>query len=123
LPKKNRPTRSAIAAAGIIPLDEVEMMHIQMALEYTEGNARHAAEILGIHRNTLARKVKNYAAKHPTIPPTTLRTPPSQPDNAVSPTHAVAVDDGINFGNRDLQPIDYKLTVPRDPQPARFSSL
>jgi DNA-binding NtrC family response regulator len=41
-------------------LAEVEARHIAEVLEYTGGVIHTAAEILGIHRNTLARKVKEY---------------------------------------------------------------
>lgn len=41
-------------------LAEVEARHIARALEHTHGVIGAAAEILGIHRNTLARKMKEY---------------------------------------------------------------
>jgi DNA-binding protein Fis len=40
------------------PLEAVERAHIQAVLEATGGNRTRAAEILGIDRRTLARKLK-----------------------------------------------------------------
>ena len=37
--------------------DEFEKKFIQSALKKTEGNQSRAAEILGLHRNTLSRKI------------------------------------------------------------------
>jgi two-component system response regulator HydG len=59
-------TRVAPAAAGIglleqeptLPLDEVERRYILRVLESTLGNKLKAAEILGIDRSTLHRKLK-----------------------------------------------------------------
>ncbi len=55
-------SRSAIdLVAGYppsIPLDEVESDHIRRVLASTDGHMGNAAKILGIHRNTLARKVR-----------------------------------------------------------------
>ena len=49
------------AAPSALPsLAEVEARHIATVLEHTGGVIHTAAEILGIHRNTLARKVKEY---------------------------------------------------------------
>jgi two-component system, NtrC family, response regulator AtoC len=41
-------------------LDEVERRHILRILEETGGNHLRAAEILGIHRRTLYRKLEKY---------------------------------------------------------------
>jgi transcriptional regulator with PAS, ATPase and Fis domain len=41
-------------------LDEVERRHILRILEETSGNHLRAAEILGIHRRTLYRKLEKY---------------------------------------------------------------
>jgi DNA-binding NtrC family response regulator len=43
-----------------ISLDEVEADHIRRVLDFTKGHMGNAAEILGIHRNTLARKVREF---------------------------------------------------------------
>jgi DNA-binding NtrC family response regulator len=51
------------AADGYEPtrsLEEVERDHIRRVLDYTDGVMGEAAEILGIHRNTLTRKVDRY---------------------------------------------------------------
>jgi two-component system response regulator HydG len=55
-------SRTSPRATTLAPpsLAEVEAKHIAEVLEYTGGVIHTAAEILGIHRNTLARKVKEY---------------------------------------------------------------
>ncbi len=45
---------------GPVTLAEAEARHIARALAYTDGQIGAAAELLGIHRNTLARKMKEY---------------------------------------------------------------
>lgn len=42
------------------PLDMVEQRHILATLEWTSGNKSQAAQILGIERSTLDRKLKRY---------------------------------------------------------------
>ncbi len=42
---------------------EFEKMFISRALQRTKGNLGNAAEILGLHRNTIARKVSEYRIK------------------------------------------------------------
>jgi DNA-binding NtrC family response regulator len=46
--------------AGLRTLREMEAWHIACALEHTHGHVSEAARILGVHRNTLARKIKEY---------------------------------------------------------------
>ena len=46
-------------------LEEVEADHIQQVLRYTGGHMGDASEILGIHRNTLTRKVREYELEAP----------------------------------------------------------
>ena len=41
-------------------LQEVEARHIAQVLAYTRGQVGEAARILGVHRNTLARKIREY---------------------------------------------------------------
>ena len=41
-------------------LDEFEKKFIQSALTKTDGNQTKAARILGVHRNTLNRKIVQY---------------------------------------------------------------
>jgi DNA-binding NtrC family response regulator len=51
------------AAKGSGPfksLDEVEAEHIQRVLEALKGNESQAARVLGIHRDTLYRKIRRY---------------------------------------------------------------
>lgn len=42
-------------------LSEVERPLFQKVMEYTDGNQSRAAEILGINRGTLRKKLKTYA--------------------------------------------------------------
>ncbi len=44
----------------IIPMNEVEKLAIQNALEATRGNKRKAAQLLNISQRTLYRKIKDY---------------------------------------------------------------
>jgi DNA-binding NtrC family response regulator len=45
---------------GFPSLDDVAARHIARALERTGGQVAAAAELLGIHRNTLTRKIREY---------------------------------------------------------------
>jgi len=45
---------------GLLTLAEVEARYIARVLAHTNGQIGAAAEILGIHRNTLTRKMKEY---------------------------------------------------------------
>src|SRR5437868_2554465 len=45
---------------AILTLAEAEARHIARVLAHTDGQIGAAAELLGIHRNTLARKIKEY---------------------------------------------------------------
>ena len=42
---------------------EFEKMFIARALQRSQGNVGDAAEILGLHRNTIARKMSEYRIK------------------------------------------------------------
>ena len=42
---------------------EFEKMFISRALQRSKGNLGEAAELLGIHRNTVARKITEYRLK------------------------------------------------------------
>jgi DNA-binding NtrC family response regulator len=42
---------------------EFEKMFIARALQRSEGNLGEAAELLGLHRNTIARKISEYRIK------------------------------------------------------------
>ena len=46
-----------------VPLDEIEKRHIVATLEHTGWNKSKAADILGIERSTLDRKIKGYGLK------------------------------------------------------------
>jgi len=50
----------AAGPAGVQTLPELERVHIMRALRSTGGNKRRAAELLGIDRKTLYRKLKRY---------------------------------------------------------------
>jgi DNA-binding NtrC family response regulator len=43
-----------------VSLDGAERLHIARTLEYTGGNRRQAAHILGISRSTLLHKIRKY---------------------------------------------------------------
>jgi two-component system response regulator HydG len=64
LPEEWRAQASPVptaADAGILPtLAEVEARHISRVLSHVNGHVGEAARILGIHRNTLARKIREY---------------------------------------------------------------
>jgi len=52
-----------MVTAGIFMPDavaEFEKQYIRKVLEYSQGNRSQAAKALGIHRNTLGRKVEEY---------------------------------------------------------------
>jgi DNA-binding NtrC family response regulator len=42
---------------------EFEKMFISRALQRSKGNVGDAAELLGLHRNTIARKISEYRIK------------------------------------------------------------
>ena len=44
-------------------LSELEGRHIQVVLQQTGGNIQRAAEVLGIHRNTLTRKIDEHGLR------------------------------------------------------------
>ena len=45
-------------------IGEFEKRFIKRVLERVEGNQSRAADILGIHRNTLSRKIMEYKIDH-----------------------------------------------------------
>jgi DNA-binding NtrC family response regulator len=55
---------AALTPPGIahapVPLEAIERAHILLALRYTRGNKRRAAQLLGIARSTLIQKVRRY---------------------------------------------------------------
>jgi Nif-specific regulatory protein len=48
-----------------LPLEEVERVHILATLEHTDWNKSRAAQVLGIERSTLDRKLKRYQVDRP----------------------------------------------------------
>jgi len=54
-------TRHEMASPGpLATLQEAERRHIAQVLTHTRGQIGEAAQILGVHRNTLARKIREY---------------------------------------------------------------
>jgi two-component system, NtrC family, response regulator HydG len=49
-------------------LDELEQEHILATLDWTQGNKSQAAQLLGIERSTLDRKLKRYEAEPKRLP-------------------------------------------------------
>lgn len=49
-----------VSRTGFPRLDDLERDHITQALQLTKGRLSEAAELLGIHRNTLRRKIEQY---------------------------------------------------------------
>ena len=48
-----------------ISLDELERRHVEGVLEANDWNIQRAAELLGIHRNTLTRKISDFGLRKP----------------------------------------------------------
>ena len=55
--------RAGPAEYEAVSLEEIEKRHIVQTLEHTEWNKSRAAEILGIERSTLDRKIKAYGLR------------------------------------------------------------
>jgi DNA-binding protein Fis len=51
---------SAVNASSSLNLEELEARAIRQALEQTRGHVTRAAQLLGIHRDTLGAKMKKY---------------------------------------------------------------
>jgi DNA-binding NtrC family response regulator len=51
---------TALHGERLLPLGELERRHIAHALALTGGHIARTAELLGIHRNTLRRKLQEY---------------------------------------------------------------
>ena len=64
LPEKLRDyrvTRNVLdAVPEMVSLEEVERLHIERVLKSVDGNKSKAANILGVDRRTLYRKVERY---------------------------------------------------------------
>lgn len=59
LERRGRKPRREIAEMPT--LEQVEIGHIERVLGETDGNITHAAELLGLDRRTLYRKLEKYA--------------------------------------------------------------
>ncbi|UCC43279.1 MAG: sigma-54-dependent Fis family transcriptional regulator [Candidatus Zixiibacteriota bacterium] len=59
------PGRPMPAGGSVRPLSDVEMDHIQHCLDQMDWNIGLTAEKLGIHRNTLRTKIKEYGLSKP----------------------------------------------------------
>jgi DNA-binding NtrC family response regulator len=64
------------------PLQELERDHIKRALHLTAGHLGRAAKLLGIHRNTLRRKIHDFDLL---LPPTDMSTTESTPTDPMPP--------------------------------------
>jgi two-component system response regulator HydG len=70
LPEPVRQARRARAIAAehdpgaLLPLDEIERRHIVRALAAVRGNKTVAAEVLGVDRKTLSRKLARYSERN-----------------------------------------------------------
>ena len=60
LPDSREPAATPAPVPAVIPLAELERRAILNALEYTRGDRALAAQLLGIGRTTLYRKLKEY---------------------------------------------------------------
>ena len=54
------PAQMAREERSLSTLSEMEARHIARVLDHTHGQIGEAARILGVHRNTLARKIREY---------------------------------------------------------------
>ena len=59
----NGPSRAALPEVPVGPLEGVERNMIERALTMTGGHQQQAAELLGISRRTLSRKLKRYESE------------------------------------------------------------
>jgi two-component system response regulator HydG len=74
LPERVRSPGRPIALSGaenpeLLPLAEVERRHISFVCRSVGGNKSHAAQILGIDRKTLHRRLEEYQARTPGAEP------------------------------------------------------
>jgi len=57
---RHESTMAAVGAKTHPSLAEIEAQHIALVLRDSQGMIHRAAEILGVHRNTLTRKIRQY---------------------------------------------------------------
>jgi DNA-binding NtrC family response regulator len=98
-PGSGVPQQPTAPAEGLLPLGELERRHIAHALALTGGHLARAAELLGIHRNTLRRKLQEYAevAGHPS-PLAATASPEADggPEDVLPPTFEMPRSDQIS---------------------------
>ncbi|HEX8830562.1 MAG TPA: helix-turn-helix domain-containing protein, partial [Longimicrobium sp.] len=63
-PPASRATAEDPAEMPLVTLEEMEKRMIRRALRETQDNLTMASERLGIHRNTLRRKIAEYEIEH-----------------------------------------------------------
>jgi DNA-binding NtrC family response regulator len=54
-----------LTESDVLSLQELEKEHIKKTLEFTDWNFNKSADLLGIHRNTLRLKIKEYKLQKP----------------------------------------------------------
>jgi two-component system response regulator HydG len=64
-PVDSLPADDEIASNEILPLEELERRYILRALRILQGNGVRAAELLGVDRRTLSRRLKKYSEQTP----------------------------------------------------------
>jgi two-component system, NtrC family, response regulator HydG len=57
------PPADATDVSTLLPLAEVERRYVMSVLEQVQGNKRRAAQILGLDRSTLYRRLKDFGVK------------------------------------------------------------
>jgi hypothetical protein len=102
-------------AEGLLPLGELERRHIAHALAVTGGHLARAAELLGIHRNTLRRKLQEYGLSE--TPSEAIRTIPGVDVEVLVPEATDGDRDWSRLGS------DFADVVPMLPEAARGPSL
>jgi DNA-binding NtrC family response regulator len=63
----DEPEPSGAPLAGYatdLPLSDVERLHIREVLKLVGGHLGRASEVLGVHRNTLTRKIREYGLEN-----------------------------------------------------------
>jgi two-component system response regulator HydG len=80
--RPDRFTMSADDAADIVTLDELERRYITRVIKLLGGNKARAAQLLGVDRRTLYRKLEKYEASEQSGGPAVQRASPATPEGA-----------------------------------------